>query len=234
MATSGDTQVSDTTFSVVKDALIDLGVCDHNEDPKSRDFAIAKRALNRMLKALQTAGAGVAYEEEGSVSLTSGQASYTFGGTGSPDVAYRPVRMLDVRLRYSDGRDQPLTEIARRDYNAYPNKDSSGYPVVYSYWPQIEQGKLYIWPVPNVAGLSLQFSYQRAIEVFDENANEPDLPQEALDAIVLNLTARLTPTYFPQDATRQRNNERRANGALVGALSFDREDGSVFFEVESG
>jgi len=234
MTTSGVITVSDTKFSIIKDALIDIGVCDHAADPDPHSYAIAARALNRMLKTWQSLGAGLAYEEEGTLSLTSAQGTYTFGGSGSPDVAFRPVRILDARLKYSDGRELPLMKIARKDYNAYPNKTTAGTPTSFTYWPGIDQGKLHLWPVPNEVGLSLNYSYQRGIETLVNNADDADVPQEALDAVVQSVGFRVYRTFFPSDIQGARERKRDAEEAVSLAFIFDREDESIFFEVDRG
>lgn len=233
MATSGSTDYSETRSSIIKDALIEIGAHDVSETVDAETGAYAARKLNRMLKAWQADGINLWRLSEGNVALVASQASYTMGGTGSPDVAYRPLRIHEVRYRDANGTDRPMVQLSRSDYFDLPEKTSTGSPTSYYYDPGRGQGTLYIWPVPaSVTTESLRWTYDRSIEDMDAAANEPDVPQEWYDAVVLNLAASLAGPTFPTEPGLQQIIEARAQRALDRAMYFDRETASVSFSLD--
>lgn len=230
MATSGSTDYSETKASIIKDAYIGIGAVDPTDSVEAEQFQYASRLLNRRIKAWQKMGYNLFRAAEGSLTLVSGQASYQLGGSGSPAFANRPLRITEARYRNSVGNDLPMTEIAREDYFTLPQKTSSGTPTNWYYDPQRSEGTLYVWPVPTTSTANtLRFTYQRDFEDFDNNADEPDLPQEWYDAIVKDLSAELCPGIFPTEPGLTQLHKSLAAEALDSALSFDRETAPVRF-----
>ena len=231
MATSGSTNYSETEAGIIRDAYIGIGAIDPTDSGvEAEQYEYASRVLNRLIKSWQKRGYNLWRTEEGSVTLVAAQAAYTMGGAGSPDFAARPVRISEVRYRSSSSIDLPMTEIAREDYFQLPNKASTGTPTNWYYDPSRSQGTLYVWPVPTTTTANtLRFTYQRAFEDFDENSDEPDLPQEWYDAIVKSLGAELCPGIFPTEPGLTQLHSQRATEAVETALMFDRETAPLRF-----
>jgi hypothetical protein len=230
MATSGSTNYSETTTSIIKDALLEIGAVSVDDVVDAPMHAHALRKLNRMIKAWQAKGFNLWRDTEGSVALVADQASYTFGGS-TPDVSYRPLRISSIRYRSATGVDRPIVPImARQDYFDLPEKSASGTPTSFYYDPGLSQGTLYIWPVPStVTTETLKITYSRSFEDFDNNADEPDLPQEWLDAIVLGLAAEMCAPLYPGNQALLADTKVRAMTALEEASMFDRETASITF-----
>lgn len=132
------------------------------------------------------------------VTLTTGLASaastdaHVYAYTNKID---RPLRVLSVRRRSEDGNDVPITMTARSTYFDTPNKTNEGLPVQVYYDPQLIRGEMYIWPTPNSANDRIIFTCTLPIHDFDTTADNPDLPQEWLDALTWGLAKKLAPTY---------------------------------------
>lgn len=116
----------------------------------------------------------------------------------------RPLQILSAR-RLQDNVEIQLWPWARSEYFNQPNKDTSSTVTQYYYDPQLTTGKLYVWPRPDTVDQMLNFTYKRTIEDFDLGSNDPDFPQEWLEALGYNLAIRIAPqfgkTLVPEIAT---------------------------------
>ena len=230
MATSGSIDYNETLSSIVKDALLEINAISADDTPGAPIFAHAQRKLNRILKSWQAAGFNLWRDTEGSITLVASQASYTMGGT-SPDVSYRPLRISSIRYRDANSKDRPLTPIlSRQEYFDLPEKSASGVPTSFYYDPGRDQGTLYIWPVPSSVTIeTLKLTYSRTFEDMDANANNPDIPQEWLHALVLTLAAEMCTPVFPDSPQLLATTKARAEAAVEEARMWDRETASIHF-----
>ena len=229
MATSGSTDYNETTAEIIKDALLEISVIAVDDDIDAPTFALAQRKLNRMIKAWEADGVNLWREAEGSLTLVANKQSYTFGNSG--DVSYRPLRFSSIRYRNSSGTDLPMGPfMSREDYFNLPGKSVTGVPTQFYYDPGLNQGTLYVWPVPSsVTTETLQYTYSRTVEDMDNNADNPDYPQEWLEALVLGLASSLQPSFFPDNVTQYAALKDRAMQAYERAYMWDRETASVNF-----
>ena len=144
----------------------------------------------------------------------------------------RPLKITQARRTNSAGTDIPMTQLSRSQYFHLPNKDNEGTPIQYYYDPQLTNGVLYIWNAPNSANDTIRFTVQRSLEDFDAITDDPDFPQEWLEALVYNLADRLTDEYGVAEALKRRI-ERKAIAYLNLALSFDQESASLFISPDT-
>lgn len=110
----------------------------------------------------------------------------------------RPLRILSVR--HVSGfeatlREIPMTALAKQDYYNIPAKNTVSTPNSFYYDPQLTTGQFKIWPTPSDPQTYIRFTYERSLEDFDASADEPDFPQEWIDAIIYSLAARIGPAY---------------------------------------
>lgn len=141
-------------------------------------------------------------------------------------ILQRPLRITHARLRQDGDTDIIMRKMARREYFGLANKSSSGNPTQYYYDPQLTNGKFYLWPTFASLQQTIRFTFSRSIEDFDSIANDPDFPQEWLEALIYNLADRFGPVYGVP-AERRRMITEDAARFLSGALEFDVEDSSV-------
>lgn len=138
----------------------------------------------------------------------------------------RPLDIHSVRLRSDSGNDRILNKISREEYFGLPDKTSQGQPVSFFYDPQLTTGKLYLWPNPDAIDYFLKMTYSRSIEDFDAAGDNPDFPQEWLEAITYNLAVRLAP-MFGKDQKVLQLLVPLASQMLADVKQFDNEDSSL-------
>jgi hypothetical protein len=221
MATSGSTDYALTSLQVVTTALELTGALQIGETAAAEDAALALKHLNLMLKTWGTDPKLFIVAEGVVTPLVLSTASYTL-------TAAR--RVVEVRRRIS-GNDTPLQKLSRQEYFDLPNKASTGAANSFYFDPQRATRTLYIWPVPTAAEVTsatLRYTYHRVIEDSDSLDNDPDVPQEWLEALAYSLAARLSviPGYRGENSAEVK--ERAIS--LYSQLSADsEEDASVFF-----
>lgn len=119
--------------------------------------------------------------------------------------------------------------IARNDYQAKPNKESSGVVNEVFYDPQRATGYLYLWQVPASPITELvKFTWRKLIEDFDAATDDPDFPQEWIMTLVFNLAVVMAPEYDVPPAKFDQLVGLAAQ-FLDDVSGFDREAESVFF-----
>lgn len=144
----------------------------------------------------------------------------------------RPLKIVDMR-RYdiASARETPITMLSRLQYQALPNKASTGQINQAFYDPQLSTGYLYAWLGPVTTVDLVKFTYWRQIEDFNAAGDNPDFPIEWGQAMIFNLALNKCTDYdVPSDKVSQI--ERLAAMYYDNAAGFDRENESVTFGVD--
>lgn len=126
-----------------------------------------------------------------SSAATSGNHIYVY--TSAADSLTGVKQITNVRVRDSNGNDRELTRLSREEYNQIHNKTSEAVPIGYFVDYQRDNPVLYIWPEPDSRKDYIRFTYIKSIDDFDASTDNPDFPQEWLEAITYNLAVRLAP-----------------------------------------
>lgn len=187
MATSGSVDFSLTAREIITEAFQTAKVIAAGETPTADELEDGERKLNLMLKSWGSKE-HLWIKTEGTQALTATTASYAITGAR---------RMLSVRRRTSSI-DTPMNELSREEYYDLPTKSATGTPVSWYFDPQRSTRTLYIWPAASTAvaaNTTLYFTYLRVIEDIDALENDPDVPQEWLEALIYNLAAKLALAY---------------------------------------
>ncbi len=109
----------------------------------------------------------------------------------------RPIRILGVRRGNTDSD----TEIevrpydSRYEYFTQPTKTSPGTIVNYYYTPELGNGRIYVWQTGETVRDFIRFTYERSIEDFDINSNDPDFPIEWSEALKYQLAVKIGIQY---------------------------------------
>jgi len=169
------------------------------------------------------------------VTLTAGMAS--LATSGNRVFAYetdlvRPLRVLDVRRRdESADQDIPIITFSRQGYMETPNKTTQSLVTQVYYDPQLTQGQMYTWPTPPNILSTLRFTFWKPLQDMDAVNNDPDFPQEWLDAMTYGLAVRLCPQYGVPMQDRMWLKQEAAE-MLMEAMAFDNEPESVYFQPD--
>ncbi len=164
------------------------------------------------------------------ITITTGIASASASGSTVftfTNFIERPLRILSSRRSdTSDNNEIEVFQFSRQDYFNQPNKAATGSVVNYYYSPQLTLGRFYVWPTTSSVDDFVRFTYERTIEDFDVNANNPDFPIEWSEAIIWNLAARIAVDYNTP-IQKQQVISATANSLLDELLGFDEEPSSI-------
>ena len=131
----------------------------------------------------------------------------------------------------------PILMMARLDYEALPNRYTSGIVTQFFYDPQQGEGaytsptgQMNVWPSPSNNQFAMRFTAQRPIQDISSLANLPDFPVEWNAALKWNLALELVPEYGVP-AEQAAIIEKQAGKWYGLASSWDRESESLLFGV---
>lgn len=176
MATSPSYKFTMTRDDIIGAALRLTGAFGDQDVIPSSDIANCAQALNILAKELANDGLPLWCVVDFPVALIAGQATYNLSQlTGQP----RPIRLLDLYLRSETGNDVTMKIVSRYDYNTLGSKSTPGVPNQAFYDPQLGAAMITLYDVPTDATRTMHVVYQRQIQDFNLNSDNPDFPQEA-------------------------------------------------------
>ena len=137
----------------------------------------------------------------------------------------RPLRVIHGRRRagpdtVSEIPTFPLSH--NYYYDLTTRSTSSGLPVEHMYEPKLNEGELFLWPVPSSVDFLFKFTFTTPFTDIDTNSDLTDFPQEWLDALKFNLAKKIMHEYRLPIAERQEIKQEAAE-TLITVLEFDRE-----------
>src|SRR3990167_1950044 len=146
------------TFTITRDEIINaafraIGVLDpEGGTATATQITNGAQALNFLVKSWQAHGLNLWKRQMVSIVLTAATASYVLGTTTSTP---RPTRILDGYVRSSTGNDTPIKILSREEYNRFGLKTATGTVVSIYYDPQLDDGRVYVYPVPSTTSGTL-------------------------------------------------------------------------------
>lgn len=198
-------------------ALRKIGAIRFGEDAPADLFAETLDTLNLMLKSWQNHRLQIWPTATQTVPLVAGKREYILDPR-------RPLEICNIQI-VRCGRETPMWEMTRDEYDTLPVKDSCGTPTTFYYDRQREDALLYIWPVPTAVdvGDQLIITYIRELEDAQDGV-PPDVPKEWWETVVYNLADRMADTL----EINHPSVKLRAETLFMQAEAFDRE-GSVYW-----
>ena len=173
MATSSSRDFDLDVAEIIEEAYERCGL----EMKTGYDAKTARRSLNLMFAEWANRGLNMWTVNQGTVSVTSGTASY--------DLANDYVDLLEVVLRNSSSVDFTLTQMSRSEYLTIPNKATTGQPSRYYFNRQVTP-TITLWATPD-ASYTLVYYYVRRIQDADTLVNTTDAPFRFLPCMVAGL-----------------------------------------------
>jgi hypothetical protein len=227
MTTSGSYDFDVTAGQIVYDALLLNTAIDPINGISSEDSTICMRFLNMIVKNIQK-DANLWVNEDVTHTLTPGTQSYTVGDGLDIDTP-RPLKLKHCRRQDTSSNEITVDVSSRQDYMEQPTKSTQG-PVLMAYYdPQITNGVLYVWPTGSSGNVTLIMTFQRPIQDFDANGNNPDLPDEWNIWMVYQLAALISPIYSGEVRA---DLQAIASGLLGPLKNFDTEQVSINFQPD--
>jgi hypothetical protein len=173
MTTSDSRDFNLDVAEIIEEAFERCGI----EVRTGYDARTARRSLNLMFAEWANRGLNMWTVQQGTVTLTQGQATETL----LADV----VDVLEVVLR-RDGTDYDLDRISRGDYVTLPSKTTQGRPSQFWFNRQIAP-VINLWAVPENSTDQLIYYYLQRIDDADTLVNTTDMPFRFYPCMVAGL-----------------------------------------------
>lgn len=193
MATSGTATFNLDLNQLVEEAFERCGA----ELRTGYDLRTARRSLNLLTIEWANRGINLWTIEEGSISLTSGTATY--------DLPADTIDLLDHVVRTGTGQNQQditISRISADTYIAIPSKNAQGRPIQVWINRQASVPQINVWPVPNQNN-TYTFKYWRLRRIQDAGTgvSTQDIPFRFLPCMVAGLAYYLS-LKLPQAGDR--------------------------------
>ena len=184
MATSGSRDFNLDVGEIIEEAYERCGLEVHT----GYDARTARRSLNLMFADWANRGINMWTVEQGTITLTQGQAQETL----TADV----VDVLEIVLRRGDT-DYEVERISRGDYVTLPNKTTQGRPSQFWFNRQIDP-VINLWAVPENSTDQIIYYYVQRIEDADTLVNTTDMPFRFYPCMVAGLAYYLAMKRAPE------------------------------------
>lgn len=142
----------------------------------------------------------------------------------------QPVKIYSANRRDSDNLDVPLMEYSYQQFFELPTKENTGIPNTYNFDKQRDYAVIRVWQTPANVDYRLVFTFSRKIQDFDNAADNPDLPQETHQCLLLNLAENLAGFYGKDQGEKYQALVMKAQNELNKMLEFDNERGSIYIQ----
>src|SRR5574337_1220757 len=240
MPLSGTTNYAVTRDQVIARALRIVGAIATGEIPTSNALAEAADALNQLIKEWQADGMQLWGIITANFPMTAGVPNYPIG-LGATINQQAPNKVYQAWMRTTATTfDQPMILLTRQEYDILSSKLSPSGPSQFYYQPPGNLGAgqmigtFYIYPCPDAftaANKVFYFTGQFPLNDLNLGTDTPDFPSYYYNALTWGLADQLGFEYgVPIQAQSQITNKAAAH--LEKALSFDREEGSLFVQPD--
>jgi len=195
MTTSGTYTFGDTEqIDIITEAYERVGR--NPASLASNDIDSARRSINYMFSDWANNGPNLWAVDLQSIALTTNTLYY--------DLQPRTVSILQVYTRTTSGginTDLMMSPISRAEYDALPNKAQAGDRPFQYYFERTITPRLYIWQVPQAAGVTLFYHRMKIQEDAGNFTNSMDAPNRWMEAIASGLAAKLAVKFAPDRLT---------------------------------
>ena len=229
MATSSTYTFNLTVDELLEEAYERAGI----ELRSGYQLKSARRSLNLILLEWANKGVNLFTVDNTAIPLSIGVSTYSLPADY--------VDIVDAVVRDTNGTDLTFDRISLSEYLNRPNKTTPGRPVQYT----IERdaptgGSIYVWPVPDRAGYSIQAMAYKYIQDVGAYTNEIAVPLRFLPCLIARLAFALADKALAANgeaqsgATLQALLQRRqelkmeAEEQWLWATSEDRERASMY------
>jgi len=125
-------------------------------------------------------------------------------GTSTYTVPTTTLSMLDTYVSFSSGgttTNRVIMPISRTEFSSYAQPNQQGFPTTY-WFDRLLSPTVTVWPVPDSDLYTL--NYYRVRQIQDSNftnGQQPEIPQNWLEAFALGLASRLALIWKPEKAS---------------------------------
>lgn len=180
-----------TATTIIKDALLEIGVLASGETPSAAMADDAFRALNRLMDILSNGQSFAFYPNKEIFNLT-GQASFTIGPSGDL-ITDRPIRIETATID-RQGITYPVSVLDNQKWDAISYKGANGANTSgIFYEATMPNGIIHVWPI--ASGCTLNMRVINQVGVFPDLTTDLLLPPGYEEALIRNLAVSIFPQY---------------------------------------
>jgi len=186
MATSGT-----TTFNLELDDIIEDAYerCGYSGTRTGYQLKSARRSLNLLLSEWGNRGVHIWKVTNHTQNLTANTTTYTAPSDASD--------VLEMVFR-NGSTDTTMTKISRSEYQAIPNKSSTGQPTQYFVQRNLSNVEIKLYLTPETTDTQINYYYLGRIEDAGAYTNTPDAPYRFLPCMVSGLAYFLSQKISPE------------------------------------
>jgi len=185
MATSGTTDFNLDTQEIIQESFERIGKMIRT----GYELRSARRSLNLLLSEWTNRGIHIWKVKNYTQNLVANTTTYTAPSDCSD--------VLEAVFRNGDT-DTTLNKISRSEYEAIPNKNSTGTPSQYYVKRNLSNVVISLYLTPGTTDTQINYNYIARIEDAGSYTNTPDAPWRFLPALTSGLSFYLAQKYMPQ------------------------------------
>lgn len=193
MTIGATTSFQDSRDDIVSAALENVGALmlgGARDNTNSPLFEAAAKALNRIVKRIDTTGKRLWRTVRRTATMTSGVDTVTLASD---------VLLVDDPARYTRSGETSAMQVlamSRMDYMVLADRTMAGPARQFFFEQTLSGATLKLWPVPDQSGDTLEYvAYTRAAD-FTSGSDTPDFPSEWSNCLVYALTIELAPKFM--------------------------------------
>src|SRR5262245_6373992 len=221
-----------TARSIIRLALMDIGVVAQEEPMSAGQAEDALDLLNDMLDSFSTEKLWVYYTPPVVITWAAGKQMLTWG-VGGDIPSQRPIKLASHATYTLDAYDYPLEVLERQEQYAQLQWKgmTSTLPIAVYYAPQVPLGELYVWPVPQAVAYTLTVYPWQPLTTWPALDTEVAFPPGYARALRTNLALECAPSYGVQPSPLLVRNAEQAKQSLfvpntdIGRLSLNPGSG---------
>lgn len=211
---------------LVKRSLTMLGAFGEGETLDAYRGEQARITLNYLFERWNLDGITVYCHETKSFTLVIGQANYTIGTGGSPNISTVRPTFIDSMYIRDGGTDVPITQITLDQYIKLPSKsDSASYPSFFCYDSQFPLGVIRFSQVPS-AVYTCYYTVPRAFTELTSLATAISYPDGYARAIETNLAMDLA-VFYPGKVSAELAQAARDSKDEISRLNYAQRAGQM-------
>ena len=185
MATSGTTAFDLNIDDIIEEAYERCGMRTNS----GNDLRSARRSLNLLLSEWGNRGVHIWKVTNHTQNLTANTTTYTAPSDASD--------VLEMVFR-NGSTDTTMTKISRSEYQAIPNKSSTGQPTQYFVQRNLSNVEIKLYLTPETTDTQINYYYLGRIEDAGSYTNTPDAPYRFLPCMVSGLAYFLSQKISPE------------------------------------
>jgi hypothetical protein len=193
MSVGSTTSFEESRDDIIAEALENVGAIGPGATRDSNNselFDSAARALNRVVKSVDKDGQRLWRIVRRTTTTTDGIASFSLASD---------VLDVDAPMRFTRaGQTAPasyLDPMSRDEYMLIGDRTQEGTPRQFFVERTLTAKTVYLWPVPDATGDTIEYAVATRAADFTTGANTPDFPAEWTNCLVYGLTMELAPKF---------------------------------------